>query len=187
MIRRAVLCWSFCGWVFVLGSQSLLAVARPNVVLIVSDDQSYRDFGFMDNDRVHTPHLDRLASQSARYPNGYVSMSVCRPSLATLLTGLYPHQHGIHFNHPPPGLKSMRSLTADQYQQTRATTDYLVRNVATLPRILSRHGYACLQTGKHWEGDYQVAGFTHGMTRGRPAQRLGSVTGTRLQENGHWS
>ena len=89
MIRKTVLCWSFCGWVFVLGSQSLLAVARPNVVLIVSDDQSYRDFGFMDNDRVHTPHLDRLASQSARYPNGYVSMSVCRPSLATLLTGLY--------------------------------------------------------------------------------------------------
>jgi len=186
MIRRAVLCWSFCGWVFVLGGQSLLAVTRPNVVLIVSDDQSYRDFGFMDNDRVHTPHLDRLASQSARYPNGYVSTSVCRPSLATLLTGLYPHQHGIHFNHPPPGLKSMRSLTADQYQQTRATADYLVRNAATLPRILSRHGYACLQTGKHWEGDYQTAGFTHGMTRGRPAKQLGLVTGTRTQENGQW-
>ncbi len=183
MIRIAILAWVFFGWV---GSQSLLAVTRPNVVLIVSDDQSYRDFGFMGNDRVHTPHLDRLASQSARYPNGYVSMSVCRPSLATLLTGLYPHQHGIHFNHPPPGLKTMRSLTADQYQQTRATADYLVRNAATLPRILSSHGYACLQTGKHWEGDYQTAGFTHGMTRGRPAKRLGLVTGTRTQENGQW-
>ena len=81
---------------------------RPNVVMIVADDQSYRDFGFMGNDLVHTPNLDRLARQSARYPNGYVPMSVCRPSLATLLTGLYPHQHGIHFNHPPPGLRVMR-------------------------------------------------------------------------------
>ena len=70
---------------------------RPNVVMILADDQSYRDFGFMGNDLVHTPNIDRLAAQSARYPNGYVSMSVCRPSLATLLTGLYPHQHGIHF------------------------------------------------------------------------------------------
>ena len=140
----------------------------------------------MDNERVHTPSLERLASHSARYPNGYVSMSVCRPSLATLLTGLYPHQHGIHFNHPPPGLKTMRSLTAAEYRQTRATANYLVRNAATLPRILSRHGYACLQTGKHWEGDYQAAGFTHGMTRGRPAKQLGLMTGTRTQENGQW-
>ncbi|MFP6619005.1 MAG: sulfatase [Pirellulaceae bacterium] len=181
-----ILAWACCGWLFAPSSESLLAESRPNVVLIVSDDQSYRDFGFMGNDRVQTPHLDRLASQSARYSNGYVSMSVCRPSLATLLTGLYPHQHGIHFNHPPPGLKTMRSLAADQYHQTRATTDYLVRNTATLPRILSRHGYACLQTGKHWEGDYRTAGFTHGMTRGQPAKQLGPVTGTRTQENGQW-
>ena len=45
MIRRVILGWAFWGWFFVLGSQSLLAVERPNVVLIVSDDQSYRDFG----------------------------------------------------------------------------------------------------------------------------------------------
>jgi len=35
---------------------------RPNVVMILADDQSYRDFGFMGNDIVHTPHLDKLAS-----------------------------------------------------------------------------------------------------------------------------
>ncbi len=160
--------------------------ARPNVVMILADDQSYRDFGFMGNDDVQTPHLDKLASQSARFPNGYVPMSVCRPSLATLLTGLYPHQHGIHFNHPPPGLSAMRKLTADEYHATRSTTDYLIRNVPTLPRILTKHGYACLQTGKHWEGNYRTAGFTHGMTFGRPASRLSQITGTREQDNGDW-
>ena len=71
------------GWAF-----PALEAASPNIVLIISDDQSYRDFGFMGNDLVHTPHLDQLAAQSARYPNAYVPMSVCRPSLATLLTGL---------------------------------------------------------------------------------------------------
>jgi len=168
-----------------LGNRSLpVEAAAPNIVLIIADDQAYRDFGFMGNELVHTPHLDRLAAQSARYPQGYVPMSVCRPSLATLLTGLYPHQHGIHFNHPPPGLKEMRKLTAEQYHATRARADYLIENVATLPRILAQHGYVCLQTGKYWEGDYRIAGFTEGMTLGRPAKRLGQVTGTRAQENG---
>ncbi len=158
----------------------------PNIVLILADDQSYQDFGFLGNKLVHTPNIDRLAARSARYPNGYVPMSVCRPSLATLLTGLYPHQHGIHFNHPPPGLREMRAMTAEQYRQTRATSDYLIENVPTLPRVLAKHGYACLQTGKHWEGSYRTAGFTHGMTLGRPADRLGQVTGTREQTNGEW-
>lgn len=159
---------------------------RPNVVMIVADDQSYRDFGFMGNTLVHTPHIDRLAARSARYLHGYVPMSVCRPSLATLLTGLHPHQHGIHFNHPPPGLKAMRRMTAEQYRRTRSTADYLIQNVPTLPRILARHGYACLQTGKHWEADFRTAGFTQGMTLGRPAQRLSQITGTRKQANGEW-
>ncbi|MCP4176014.1 MAG: sulfatase-like hydrolase/transferase [Fuerstiella sp.] len=165
----------------------LCAADRPNVVMILADDQAYRDFGFMGNDLVHTPNIDRLAAESARYPNGYVPMSVCRPSLATLLTGLYPHQHGIHFNHPPPGLSVMRkTMTAAQYEQTRATTNRLIENVPTLPRILAEHGYACLQTGKHWEGSFRTAGFTHGMTLGRPASQLGAVTGTRLQSNDDW-
>ncbi len=173
--------------ILLLTGFTLHAADRPNVVMILADDQAYRDFGFMGNDLVHTPNIDRLAEASARYPNGYVPMSVCRPSLATFLTGLYPHQHGIHFNHPPPGLNVMRkTMTAAQYEQTRATTDYLIENVSTLPRILARHGYACLQTGKHWEGSYKTAGFTHGMTLGKPAGRLGAVTGTREQANGDW-
>ena len=159
---------------------------QPNFVVILADDQSYRDFGFMGNELVHTPHLDRLAQMSARYPNGYVPMSVCRPSLATLLTGLYPHQHGIHFNHPPPGLRAMRKLTGEQYLQTRATTDVMITRVPTLPRILASHGYVCLQTGKHWEGSFRTAGFTEGMTLARPAARLSPITGTRKQANGDW-
>ena len=108
-----------------LAASSEKAAERPNVVLILSDDQAYGDFGFMGNDQVQTPNLDRLASMSALYPNGYVPTSVCRPSLATLLTGLYPHQHGVHFNHPPPGLGRMRKLTAEGYRACRARAERL--------------------------------------------------------------
>lgn len=43
---------------------------RPNIVLIISDDQTYTDLGFMGSRFAETPHLDRLAAQSARYVNG---------------------------------------------------------------------------------------------------------------------
>ena len=160
--------------------------SRPNIVMILADDQSYRDFGFMGNTLVHTPHLDQLAAKSARFPNGYVPMSVCRPSLATLLTGLYPHQHGIHFNHPPPGLKQMQELTAEEYRATRAKAEHLIRDVPSLPRLLTDIGYVSFQAGKHWEGDFQNAGFTHGMTTGLPADISDAIHGTREQKNGEW-
>ncbi len=185
-VSQIVFSVSACLLINVAADRNGHAVERPNVVLILADDQAYRDFGFMGNSSVHTPHLDELAARSARYPNGYVPMSVCRPSLATLLTGLYPHQHGVHFNHPPPGLSAMRKMTAADYHATRASTDYLIKQVPTLPRLLAEAGYACLQTGKHWEGSYRTAGFTEGMTLGLPATRLSQVTGTREQENGEW-
>ena len=77
------------------------AADTPNVVMIISDDQAWGDFGFMGHPVIQTPHLDRLASQSLVFTRGYVPSSLCRPSLATLATGLYPHQHRITSNDPP--------------------------------------------------------------------------------------
>ena len=139
---------------------------RPNIVYIISDDQTWSDFGFMGNDRVHTPNLDRLASQSASFPNGYLTTSVCRPSLVTLMTGLYCHQHQIHFNHGPPGNSAYNRMTSvEEYVTTREKEFELIRKVDTLPRLLvEKLGYRALQTGKYWEGHWRNGGFTEGMT-----------------------
>ncbi|MCA9083846.1 MAG: sulfatase-like hydrolase/transferase, partial [Planctomycetaceae bacterium] len=64
------------------------------------------------------------------------------------------------------------------------STNYLIESVPTLPRILATHGYRSFQSGKHWEGSYRTAGFTHGMTTGLPTQRVSDITGTRAQKNG---
>ena len=143
-----------------LGMASHLWAAPPNILLIIADDQGYGDFGFMGNPLVRTPHIDDLASRSARFVNGYVPNSLCRPSLATLLTGLYPHQSGVYFNRP--------YFDLPHTLENRHRASYLVRRVATLPRLLSRAGYRTLQTGKHWEGDFANAGFDEGMTLARP-------------------
>ena len=74
------------------GSIRANETARPNVVLIISDDQAWTDYGFMSHPDIQTPKLDRLARQSLVFERGYVAAPLCRPSLATMVTGLYPFQ-----------------------------------------------------------------------------------------------
>ena len=140
---------------------SLTAAAAdnsPNVVLIIGDDQAWTDFGFMGHKDIRTPHLDRLAAQSAVFPRGYVPMSLCRPSLATLLTGRYPHDHRISGNDPPKG--------TDRREMLRH-----IRSLPTLPKWLGQQGFASFQTGKWWEGNFAEGGFTAGMSHGDPSNR----------------
>jgi arylsulfatase A-like enzyme len=134
----------------------------PNIVLIISDDQSWPDYSFMGHENIKTPRLDKLASQSMTFTRGYVPDSLCRPSLATMVTGLYPHQHKIVGNDPP----GKRKIPKAEYLKRRI--DYLkhIENVPTLGRLLAKKGYLSHQSGKWWEGSYQRGGFTHGMTHG---------------------
>ena len=73
---------------------------RPNVVLILSDDQGYTDYGFMGHPEIETPNLDKLAKESALFRRGYVPTALCRPSLITLISGLYSHQNKTTGNDP---------------------------------------------------------------------------------------
>ena len=67
----------------------------PNIVFLISDDQAWTDYGFMGHPQIETPNLDRLAERGAYFPRGYVPTALCRPALATLITGKYTFQHRI--------------------------------------------------------------------------------------------
>jgi len=67
------------------------AAEPPNIVLVMTDDQGYGDFGFTGNPVVRTPHLDALAAQSAHVERFYVS-PVCTPTRASLMTGRYNYR-----------------------------------------------------------------------------------------------
>ena len=69
-------------------------VTRPNVLLILTDDQGYGDLGLHGNDSIDTPNLDRLGRESVRFERFYVS-PVCAPTRASLLTGRYHHRTGV--------------------------------------------------------------------------------------------
>ena len=96
-----------CRLLAALGTLCLTAFAAPpNVVLIISDDHGWSDYGFMGHPVVRTPNIDKLASESLAFTRGYVPTSLCRTSLASIMTGLYPHQHRIVGNDPPGDARS---------------------------------------------------------------------------------
>jgi len=139
----------------------------PNVVLILSDDQSYTDYSFMGHPAIETPHLDKLASQSALFRRGYVPTALCRPALMTLATGLYSHQNRTTGNNPA-------NTPANQAHAKKAGKDIrevLISHIdetGALPQWLAQKGYVSHQSGKWWEGSCQRGGFTEGMTKGFP-------------------
>ena len=71
------------------------------MVIVIADDLNKDCVGVYGNKDIKTPNIDRLARQSRLFKRGYVPTSLCCPSLATLITGLYPHQNGITGNEPP--------------------------------------------------------------------------------------
>lgn len=143
------------------------AKGQPNIVLILSDDQAWSDYGFMGHKVVQTPNIDKLAKQSVVFRRGYVPTALCRPSLMTLVTGRYAHQHRVTGNDPSP------KYAAKGTQEDRVRREKLISYIDqfdTLPGLLADQGYLCHQSGKWWEGHYKRGGFTHGMTRGFPGE-----------------
>lgn len=72
-------------------------MARPNILLITSDQQRGDCYGF-EGRRVKTPHLDQLAGEGTRFANCITPNAVCQPSRASILTGQLPLTHGVHDN-----------------------------------------------------------------------------------------
>jgi arylsulfatase A-like enzyme len=125
--------------------------APPNIILLISDDQGYTDYGFMGSPHVETPNLDRLAEAGFVFDQARGTSSVCRPSLLTLLTGLDPMQ--IEYR-----------MLETEVSGGEEPENWLPPNGQTLPAWLAEHGYVSFLAGKHWEGPVEAAGFTSGRT-----------------------
>ena len=92
-----------------IASLTLLSVAvegaeTPNVVLIYSDDQGWGDVGYHGYDDILTPSIDKLAAGGTQFSQGYVCASVCGPSRAGLLTGVYQQRMGVYGNWDQGGI-----------------------------------------------------------------------------------
>jgi arylsulfatase A-like enzyme len=77
------------------GTAAPAAPRRPNIVFVLVDDMRWDDLRAAGHPFIETPHMDRLASEGARFTNAFATTPLCSPSRASFLTGQYPHTNGI--------------------------------------------------------------------------------------------
>jgi len=127
-----------------------LAGERPNVLLIVSDDQGYQDLGCYGNAEIKTPHLDRLAAGGVRLTEFYVSWPACTPSRGSLLTGRYPQRNGTYDMYRNEAPDYGKKYTAAEYAVTFERIAGMDTREVLLPAVLDKGGYTSGIFGK-WD------------------------------------
>ncbi len=111
---------------------------RPNILLIVSDDQGYADIGAAGLAAdVHTPNIDRIAEAGVRFTQGYATSPICNASRAGLITGVYQQRFGSYWY-------GGKGLGDDRYP--------------TIAEVLKKAGYATGYVGKFHYGDLSLHG-----------------------------
>ena len=149
----------FLALLFAIGG---LAQDKPNILLIVSDDQGYADLGCCGRPELISPNLDRLAAEGVRATDFYVAWPACTPSRGALLTGRYPQRNGLY--------DMIRNDVAD-FKVTFTEMEYAVTPEAILgldereiliSEVLKEAGYATGVVGK-WDSGQ--------LRRYRPTQR----------------
>lgn len=133
-----------------LGPVLAAPASRPNVILIVSDDQGYPDLGCIGTKPIVTPNLDRLASEGVRATNFYVTWPACTPSRGSILTGRYPQRNGLYDMIRNDMVNYGHVYTPDEYAVSPEMTLGLDEEEFTIGDVLSRDGYTCGAVGK-WD------------------------------------
>lgn len=83
------------------GTNRVATDDAPNILFILTDDHRADALGFLGHPFLETPHLDRLAAEGVHFSNAFVTTSLCSPSRASILTGLYAHNHRVTDNYHP--------------------------------------------------------------------------------------
>lgn len=110
---------------------------QPNIIFIFADDLGWGDISLHGHPDIRTPNIDRLAKEGSEFYQFSVSNPVCSPSRAAVLTGQYPARQSIH-----------RHFATIKHHQNFSMSDWLDKDVVTMPRLLQNAGYKTAHFGK---------------------------------------
>ncbi len=133
-----------------LGISAAAGSQRPNLLLIISDDQGYPDLGCLGLKPVRTPTLDRLAAEGVRGTSFYVTWPACTPSRGSILTGRFPQRNGLFDMVRNDMTNYGHRYTPEEYALSPEMTLGLDPREQTLGDVLKRAGYRTGVVGK-WD------------------------------------
>lgn len=134
----------------VLGANSSAEPRKPNILLIVSDDQGYADLGCCGHKTIRTPNVDRLAKEGVRLTSFYVTWPACTPSRGSILTGRYPQRNGLYDMIRNDMVNYGHRFTEEEYALSPEMTLGLDVREVVIAQPLKQAGYACGVVGK-WD------------------------------------
>jgi N-acetylglucosamine-6-sulfatase len=141
-------------------TRPLLASERPNVLFILTDDQRWDTVSLNPKSVIATPQIDRLGREGIYFPNHFCTTSLCSPSRASILTGLYAHTHGVSNNfteYPDETPSWPRALQAAGYE-----TAYIGKYHMGEDNDDQRRGFDYFAThrgqGKYFDTEFRVNG-----------------------------
>ncbi len=132
--------------------------SQPNILFICTDDQAAWAIGASGNDQAITPHMDRLASQSAYLVNSFVTTPVCSPSRAATLTGQYGYEVGVHNWYKPTDQTNGLDPTVTTFAETLRDAGYRTGLVGKWHLGMNDRFYPTLQGFDYFMG-HRHGGF----------------------------
>jgi arylsulfatase A-like enzyme len=123
---------------------------KPNVLLIVSDDQGWPDLGCIGLKKIDTPNLDRLAAEGVRATHFYVTWPACTPSRGSILTGRYPQRNGLYDMVRNDMVNFGHVYSSEEYAVSPEMTLGLDPKEKTLGDLMKSAGYRTGMVGK-WD------------------------------------
>jgi N-acetylglucosamine-6-sulfatase len=143
-----------------LVASAALAADRPNVLFILCDDLRPDALGCYGPRHVKTPHIDRLAAEGVRFANTFCTTSLCSPSRASILTGLYAHKHGVrdNFTELPAQLPHWPARLHDAGYETAYIGKWHMGEDNDAPRPGFDHFVTHKGQGKYFDTEFNVNG-----------------------------
>ncbi|HET7220579.1 MAG TPA: sulfatase [Vicinamibacterales bacterium] len=133
---------------------------RPNILFILLDDLRWDTLGYAGHRALKTPQIDRIANEGVNFTNAFCTTSLCSPSRASLLSGVYAHRHGVtnNFTEFPASLPSFPGVL----QQTGYATAYVGKYHMGENNDAPRPGFEYFVThkgqGKYFDTEFNING-----------------------------
>jgi arylsulfatase A-like enzyme len=133
---------------------------KPNVVIILTDDQRWDALGVSGNPYLKTPNIDKLATEGVFFKNYFCTTSLCSPSRASILSGVYAHTHGVvnNFTDFPVNRPHMAGILQSAGYETAYIGKWHMGEENDNPRAGFNYFVTHKGQGKYWDTEFNING-----------------------------